>query len=214
MKIQIVGEDVLLLQQKALFLEKWKALVIADVHFGKVNHFRTRGIPVPDEANQKNVENLVDCIHLVKPDQIIFLGDLFHSHYNPEWEVVGEVVKHFSMCSFQLVLGNHDILSDLQYQRHGIIVTPSLQLGPLWFTHEPQAEGDATRYNLAGHLHPGVRLHGSGRQSLVLPCFHFGQTQAVLPAFGSFTGLAPIKPKKLDRIFAVTPHEILPLHEA
>ena len=45
-------------------------------------------------------------------------------------------------------------------------------------------------YVLAGHLHPGVRLHGPGRQSVRLPCFAFGRNAALLPAFSEFTGTA------------------------
>ncbi|NNM27435.1 MAG: ligase-associated DNA damage response endonuclease PdeM [Phycisphaerales bacterium] len=63
---------------------------------------------------------------------------------------------------------------------------------------------------IAGHLHPGVRLHDidAGGGSLRCPCFVFGPRRALLPAFGSFTGLAIVRPRVDDRIFAVGPEVV------
>jgi uncharacterized protein len=38
---------------------------------------------------------------------------------------------------------------------------------------------------------------------MTLPCFYLGTHQGYLPAFGMFTGIARIKPKATDRIFAI-----------
>ncbi|HNU41619.1 MAG TPA: phosphoesterase, partial [Cyclobacteriaceae bacterium] len=64
-------------------------------------------------------------------------------------------------------------------------------------------------YNLSGHIHPAVRLKGTGRQSVMLPCFYFGKQQGILPAFGSFTGMARIVPKKEDRIFVIAENKVI-----
>jgi hypothetical protein len=40
-----------------------------------------------------------------------------------------------------------------------------------------------------------------------------GARQMILPAFGSFTGLARIKPKKGDRLFVVTHSEVIEIVE-
>src|SRR6478736_7510859 len=111
MEIELEGVAIKLLPQKALLLKKSKILCIADLHFGKLSHFRKSGIAVPPKANEKNIEALIDLLNETKPERVIFLGDLFHSHYNDEWETVGQVLRHFSACSFELVLGNHDIMS-------------------------------------------------------------------------------------------------------
>jgi uncharacterized protein len=209
MEVEILDEQIVLFPQKALFWKKYEILIIADVHFGKVNHFRKAGIAVPQKANDKNLEQLVELMLLTEPKRVVFLGDLFHSHYNPEWEVFGELVKHFKAVSFELVLGNHDIMSDHQYIRKGILLHDELRLGPFLFTHHPLEELNENLYNIAGHLHPGVVLRGKGRQALTLPCFLFGTNQGLLPAFGSFTGLARISPKKDDKIFVVADDKIL-----
>src|SRR6478736_7624477 len=161
MNIELEGTDIRLLQQKAILLKKSKVLCIADLHFVKLSHFRKAGIAVPPKANEKNVEALIDLLNDTKPKRTIFLGDLFHSHYNDEWEAVGQVLRHFSACSFELVLGNHDIMSKLQYERHGVAVHPEhLLLDQLLLTHAPLEEIPDESYNLAGHIHPGARLLG------------------------------------------------------
>jgi uncharacterized protein len=210
MEVELFHEKVTLLPQKALWFKTRKLLLVADLHFGKINHFRRSGIPVPAKANDKNTELLINLLNETKPDRLVFLGDLFHSHYNEEWEVVGQIRKHFSACSFELVLGNHDILSALQYERHTMVVYPNeLKVGDFVFTHEPMETIEEGYYNLSGHLHPGVQLRGSGRQSITLPCFYFGKHQGILPAFGSFTGLARVSPKKEERIFVIAHDKII-----
>jgi DNA ligase-associated metallophosphoesterase len=206
-------EHLTLCAEKALFLQQYRTLVIADLHLGKVNHFRKAGIAVPVQANHQNAEIVIQLIQSYKPTRLIFLGDLFHSHYNDEWEVFGQLRRHFSACRFDLVIGNHDILSRHQYDRHEISVCPQLTLGSFIFTHDPNEAVPAELYQVSGHLHPGARLRGSGKQSLTLPCFWMGARQMILPAFGSFTGLARIKPKKGDRLFVVTHSEVIEIVE-
>jgi DNA ligase-associated metallophosphoesterase len=209
MVVEVFNEQMELFTQKALFWKKHQILFLADLHLGKVNHFRKSGIPVPSKANDHNLELLLEVIDLSKPKRIICLGDLFHSHYNPEWEVFGEVVKHLVGMSFELVMGNHDIMSERQYERKGIRVYNELIIDSFLLTHHPMEQIPENLYNMAGHIHPGVHLTGRGRQSLMLPCFYFGARQAFLPAFGMFTGLARIAPKKEDKVFVVADNKIL-----
>jgi DNA ligase-associated metallophosphoesterase len=209
MEIEIHGEVLGMFPQKALFWKKHRILFMADLHLGKINHFRKSGIAVPSKANDHNLEVFMEVVGLTKPSRIICLGDLFHSHYNPEWEVFGEVIRHYSDISFELVLGNHDIMSERQYERKNIKVYEELTIDKFLFTHHPLDNIPENLYNMSGHIHPGVHLRGKGRQSVTLPCFYFGERQAFLPAFGKFTGLAMIAPKKDDRIYVVADNKIM-----
>jgi DNA ligase-associated metallophosphoesterase len=214
MDIELAGEKVKLWPQKAVYFPARKILLVADLHFGKINHFRKAGIPLPTKANNKNAELLIQLLHQTNPTRLIFLGDLFHSHYNEEWEVIGQIRKHFSYIRFELVVGNHDIMSAHQYHKHQIeLNAQALTEGPFVLTHEPMEAVPPNCYNLSGHLHPGVRLRGQGRQSMLLPCFWFGRHQAILPAFGSFTGLARIHPKREDKIYIIADDKIIPYAE-
>ncbi len=209
MDVDILEEKFRLFPQKAVFWKSQDILLLSDLHLGKINHFRKAGIPVPQKANDHNLEVLIDLIQICKPGRIVCLGDLFHSHYNAEWEVFGEVVKHFSSITFDLVLGNHDIMGQYQYRRKGIVLHEQLQVGKFLLTHHPLESVPRGVYNLAGHIHPGVFLKGRGRQAITLPCFYFGDNQAYLPAFGKFTGLARIAPKKDDKVYIVAEDKVI-----
>lgn len=208
---QLVGEDISLLGEKALFWPAQQLLIVGDLHIGKANHFRKAGIAVPKAVNLTNLRTLTQLVLRTHPQRVLFLGDLFHSDPNREWQAFVQWMQQFPDIQFELVIGNHDILPATFYEEAGVTCYPSgLQIGPFWFTHEPNT--DVTKgYNLAGHIHPGVRLSGKGRQSLRLPCFWFGQTQGLLPAFGAFTGLYCIAPKSAEQVFVVANKKVIPL---
>ena len=207
----IRGYEPQLLPERALFFNDLKTLIISDLHLGKINHFRKAGIAVPLAANEANLETLVKLLMQHQPKRLIFIGDLFHSHYNSEWESLGSIFRNFSACSFELVPGNHDIMSLWQYERHQIIVHPPHYnlTREIVLAHEPNQEPDPTKYFISGHVHPAIHLRGKGRHAIILPCFWFGATQGILPAFGVFTGMKPIRPKLGDRVFAIAKGEVL-----
>lgn len=211
--LKLGGTEVSLLFERALWLPCPGVLVVGDLHFGKVNHFRRAGLPVPLAANQKNAERLIDLINALHPTRTIFLGDLFHSVYNDDWEVVGQIVKHFPGCQFELIRGNHDILSEQQYIRYGIEVWEQALVGDLMLTHDPMetTEIPAGVINVAGHIHPAARLVGKGRQSLTFPCFWRSENRLVIPAFGTFTGLAVIQPEENDIVYILVDNTIMEL---
>lgn len=211
MKLLIDNRNVEFLYEKALFYTDRKILILGDLHFGKTNHFRRAGLPVPSGANRKNNETLIDLLARLKPERTIFLGDLFHSHYNEEWESVGQIIRHYVACRFDLVRGNHDIMSAQQYSRYQINVCDHLDIDSFWFTHEPldfEKIPDG-KINVAGHIHPGAHLQGKGRQAITLPCFWLSSRQLILPAFGSFTGLASVHPQEGEKIFIVLENKIM-----
>ncbi len=208
MEITICGKKIRLLPHRAIFLVEEEVLILADLHIGKVIHFRNAGIPAPLRAGNRNFEQLANAIEATGPKRVIFLGDLFHSHYNSDWEVFGEFLFYYNYINFELVIGNHDVMSAHQYERKNIQVHEQLVVGPFLLTHHPLEVKPHPYYNLAGHLHPGVRMVGKGRQSLTLPCFFFGNQQGLLPAFGIFTGFKRIKPEKEDKVFVIAEDRI------
>lgn len=207
---EFLGQTLQLHPLKALYWVEAKTLLMADLHLGKSTHFRKNGIPVPAGVMDATIDQLMSVLLDFKPERVLFLGDLFHSVYNREWEAMAELIGQFKDISFFLVPGNHDILDPMVYQETGLMVTePKLVEGPWLFTHHPQEELNPEWYNLAGHIHPGVRLSGGGKQTLRLPCFYFGKNQGILPAFGSFTGTAIIPVKKGDRVFVIAEGQVI-----
>ena len=194
---------------KAVFWEEEQTLLLADLHLGKASHFRKAGIGVPGQVEQDNLLRLHLLLKEFEPQKVLFLGDLFHSDHNRNWEEFGQFIESHPEVSFELVPGNHDILSDHHYQRYGLVLHPEhYEVGPFCFCHDPEDAGDSGLYHLSGHLHPGVRMLGKGRQGLRLPCFYFGVEQGILPAFGRFTGYATVRPKKSDKVFVIVEEQV------
>lgn len=209
----ILGEKLTLLPEKAIFWEKAATILIADLHLGKITHFRKAGIGLPAEAEQDNLERLAQLLLDYPCKRVLLLGDLFHSDYNEEWPKFKQFLSQFPELSFVLVRGNHDILHAEDYLCKNLSVVDELGEGPFIFTHiplpAPSAAHPTHNYNVCGHIHPGVMLRGKGMQSMKLPCFHFSKHCLVLPAFGTFTGTAKIKPHKTDDVFVITEHQVV-----
>lgn len=185
-------------------------LFLADVHIGKAVHFRNRGIAVPATVEANNLSRLDMVLQEYMPERVLFLGDLFHSHFNTAWESFAQWRSGYPNISFELIRGNHDILPAAHYQDAGVLLhSDSLNIFPFALQHLPFEERPEPYYGLSGHLHPGVLLRGNGRQALRLPCFYLGTDQGVLPAFGAFTGLSTIKPEKGSRVFVLTGEQVI-----
>ena len=206
--INIANEDLILLPEKAVLLPQHKMLLLADVHLGKSGHFRKSGIPVPKQLAQEDLATLSDLIAKHQPENIIFLGDLFHSDFNQDWEwfkLWRELHHHIKLV---LVKGNHDILPKIHYQNLRIEVVQQYVVGSLLLLHDlPKEKSD--KFIIYGHLHPGITISGKGKQNIILPCFYFQENNGVLPAFGRFTGKISLKNKENTQVFAIAGSKII-----
>ncbi|MEO9965094.1 MAG: ligase-associated DNA damage response endonuclease PdeM [Reichenbachiella sp.] len=206
-KFTIEGQSLYLLPDKVIFWSQQKALILSDLHIGKASHFRKAGVPISSRVHINEFFILDALIAEFNPAKILFVGDLFHSDFNQEWDLFYTWSHNYANIEMILIRGNHDILPDSVYQNSRLRVLEQLVIDNLEFTHERNENSDW--YNISGHLHPAVSLVGHGKQSLKLPCFMFRPDHAFLPAFGHFTGLAKIKPNKKDNIFVVAENEII-----
>jgi len=197
-----------------LFWEEQRALVVSDLHFGKTGHFRKEGIAVPQSVYREDLQRLVSQLQFFQPRQLIVVGDMFHSRANKELDWFKKWRDDFPDLQIHLVMGNHDILQRKWYEETGVdIHYQSLSVDNFSFLHDIGAVNKLAISNFvfSGHIHPGVRVSGGGRQSLQFPCFYFTPAFCVLPAFSRFTGLAMIKPKETDQVFAIVNQSIIPL---
>ena len=213
LKILVAGEAMVATAERALWWEGRQTLLLADLHAGKAGHFRKYGLPLPGRILETDLARLDQLIKEFAPRRIVFLGDLFHSETNDEWGELVEWRRTWPVIRFVLVRGNHDrFISDEVLQAGGFeVVAEYLDEGPFRFSHAPQVDDKtAARYNLAGHLHPAVRIFGRAHTSLRRPCYWFGMKAGVLPAFGLFTGSLTIKPAPGDTVLVVGEKEILP----
>lgn len=205
------GLELALLPEKAVWIEQLSVLLIADLHFGKAAHFRKSGIPIPEKVHDQDYIQLNRLISTYSPKQVYFLGDLFHSSWNEQWETLLIFFGQFPNSTFHLVVGNHDILPAEKYQDPRLQVHPnSLVLESLLLTHEPCLPPEGF-LNICGHIHPGIVLKGRAKQKVRIPCFHFSDDILVLPSFGNFTGLSLIKGKQNDLIWGITGDRLIPI---
>lgn len=208
LELELKGQQLSLLAEKAMIWQDKACLILADLHMGKITHFRKSGLPLPRQAELENYERLSTILLNHKIDRVLILGDLFHSTMNSEWDIFSRFLSEFSHISFELVHGNHDILPGEAYTHDNFtLLGERYTEGPFLFSHKQESE--ATGYNIYGHIHPGIRLEGKGRQSLRLPCFAFGENEAILPAFGTFTGLHCLNPGYSDKIFVISGYSVM-----
>jgi len=202
-------EELILNKERSIYWAAQKMLIISDLHIGKSAHFRKHGIQVPSGIGEGDLQRLARLIDLYDPQTLLITGDMFHHKSNSDVTAFSEWRKEFSKLKFQLIKGNHDQLSVLEYASLNIeLIQKELICGPFQFIHERPELTDAI-YAISGHIHPGVTLYGKARQRLNFPCFYFGENYAVLPAFSAFTGLSRIQPQKNDRFYAITPSGVI-----
>lgn len=209
---EFAGHSLFFLKEKAIWIQSLEILLIADLHFGKAAHFRKSGIPIPEPIHDSDLFVLKSLQEEYQPKHTYFLGDLFHSDWNCQWEYFNAFLSLFPNSEFHLVKGNHDILSPLAYQQSVLrIHKEPVAVGNLMLSHEPMENIPEGYLNVCGHIHPGIRLIGKARQSVRIPCFFLSKSQLVLPAFGNFTGLALVKPTAEDKIWGITREKIIPV---
>jgi DNA ligase-associated metallophosphoesterase len=207
LQIDLKGEEVQLLPQKALWWPAQNTLVVADVHWAKTGHFRKHGIAVPASATVRDGQRLAALIAMTGAGRLIFAGDLFHSRHNKEVDDFGHWRASHSDLQIDLVLGNHDILPAAAYDQWNLTVyREQLVLEPFCIAHDHL---DSAQFVLHGHIHPGIRLYGTGRQSLALSCFAQDSKRMILPAFGDFTGCYFLEQSSFRHLYAVGEKEVI-----
>ena len=206
-EIDVTGERLLLHPHRALYWPRLHWLVVSDLHLGKATHLRKGGLALPEGSDAHTLQRLDVLLKTFEPERLIILGDLFHSSHNSAWAPFAAWCAQQS-TSIHLVPGNHDVLADRRYSDAGIrVCDDTLEEGPFVFGHEATERPGV--YSIGGHVHPGVSLRGKGRQQLRLPCFRFGASAALLPAFGLSTGLLVLPPTPAERLFACTDRAVL-----
>ena len=221
--IELAGEQVLLLPQKALYWPRRRLLAVADIHFGKAASFRALGVPVPRGTTAENLALLDVLLAAHDVAHVVFLGDFLHARaahapatlaalaqWRARWQAERPGLR------LTLVRGNHDLHAGDPPPRLDIeVVGEPYALAPFAFCHHPAPAdaGDAAGpagagYVLAGHVHPVFNLVAR-RDALRLPCFVIGERGAILPSFGAFTGGHAVRADVGERLYLVAGDVVL-----
>jgi DNA ligase-associated metallophosphoesterase len=209
-----MGQQFWLTAERCLFWEGKKALIVSDLHFGKTGHFRREGIPIPTDIYKEDLQRLWHQIQYFQPTTVIIVGDLFHSRSNLEHRWFKKWRQDLPRVDMHLVIGNHDILKPSDYSDMDLMVhQQELTIDDISFVHDLQPHHiKKDHYYISGHIHPGIRLAGMGKQALRFPCFYFTSQFAVLPAFSRFTGMSLIEPKKGENVFAIVENKLISIN--
>ncbi|MEM0914172.1 MAG: ligase-associated DNA damage response endonuclease PdeM, partial [Planctomycetota bacterium] len=164
-EVEVAGQVVWLLPGRAMWWPGGGALVVADVHVGKVDVFRRAGLPMPTGVAAADLSRLGGLINAVGARRLVVLGDLFHGvvgERDAAREALGSWLAERTAMEAVLVRGNHDRAAWRVAAGMGMrVVAEGEADGPFVWRHEPAADerGDVW----AGHVHPAVVLEGWGR---------------------------------------------------
>jgi len=202
------GTRLWLLPQRAVWWPDEGMVLVADVHFGKAATFRRAGQPVPHGTTGDNLARLDAVLATTGARHLVFLGDFLHARSGAAdalWQQLQPWREEHAAVRMTLVRGNHDAHAGDPPATLGIALVdePWAPVAgvPVRACHHPLVVDGATV--LAGHLHPTVTLRGMARDRLRLPSFDWSPGLLVLPAFGAFTGTAPLGAAPGTRHFAV-----------
>lgn len=206
------GETLRVLPERALAWDRGKTVFLADPHFGKSAAFRALGIPAP-EGTAEDLARLDRVLDLTQATRLVVLGDFFHARQGRSEATLSHLAAwraRHPRLAIVLVRGNHDTAAGDPPDNLDIAcVTEPWVVGPFVARHMP---GDDPRGPvLAGHLHPGLALRDRNGAGLRMPCLLASGRQAVLPAFGGFTGLKILRPRPGQRVFAFGPDTVIAL---
>jgi len=214
MIITIRGLEIQLLAQKLIYIPQERMLVIADMHLGKLIHFRREGIFVPSQLESEDLLVLQSLIDEYQPSEVVFLGDLFHSEINSDYDRFLKMIQSFPDVKFTLTKGNHDIIPRNFFKQAQVEITEEKVLkNDIVLRHQSPKKPLENHFYVIGHIHPGYLLKGRGRQIYRFPCFYQSKNLLVLPAFGTHTGLYIPELLPEDKSYVIMNEEIILMKE-
>lgn len=179
----LAGEHIQLFAQRALHWPARRLLVIADLHLGKDDVFRSAGIALPAGGSQADLARLSALLEHTQANRLLVLGDFIHGIGGvARWREAWRAFRSRHSIAVEVVLGNHDRGLDAAGLDIGVIAECTTE-GPFRFSHEHETAD--TGISISGHVHPVVRLAALGAS---FPVFHLQEGGLVLPAFSAMTG--------------------------
>ena len=180
---------------KAVYLVKWKILVVADLHLGYEESIMERGIFLPREQFsiiKKELERILKKIGRV--NEIVILGDLKHNFsgvLGQEWKEGLELIEFLAEKCGKIVLvrGNHDTILP-SGMKNKIEMRNFYVKGENVFVHGDKYFAEVLDRKIKkiflGHKHPAITLR-KGVKSEKYKCFLVGRWKGreiiILPSF-------------------------------
>ena len=174
-----------LLRSGALYWERERTLLVADMHLEKASFFARFGQMLPPYDSRETLERLALAIRATGARRVFCLGDSFHDVAGAERlepYAAGMLAALTRAVDWVWITGNHD---EGVRPAEGGTVIDEIAIGGMTMRHRAKpGEGGV---ELSGHYHPKLRLSVRGRR-IARPCAVASETRLVLPAFGALTG--------------------------
>lgn len=186
MKIDFMGNSLVLDPSGCLFWKEQSLLVVSDLHLEKGSSFAAKkGLFIPPYDTQATLEALALRIFHWQPKTVLSLGDSFHDD-DAATRLPNSYKQHLTQLmqgrEWIWVSGNHDPSPPRDL---GGTFCEEIHMGNLNFCHEPKPEFKIGE--IAGHLHPSAKIKQRGK-AIRRRCFMGDKNRIIMPAFGSFTG--------------------------
>jgi DNA ligase-associated metallophosphoesterase len=178
------GQELQLVQGRALFWPAEAALLVADLHLEKASHYAGRGQMLPPYDSRETLERLALAVRETGARRVFCLGDNFHDGRGAarlEPHAAGMLAALTRALDWVWIAGNHD-------GGEGLVDGTALEeaeVGGLLLRH--RAVAGEKRPELSGHFHPRLRVSARGRR-ITRPCAVRSEQRLILPAFGALTG--------------------------
>jgi len=176
------GEELRLVQGRALFWERERALLVADLHLEKASFFAEHGQMLPPYDSRETLGRLALAIRETGARRVFCLGDNFHDDHGSarlEPHAAGMLAALTRAVDWVWIAGNHDGGVQDEVEVSGLVL-------------RHRAVPGETRPELSGHYHPRLTVAARGRR-IVRPCAVRGRGEGgigrlILPAYGALTG--------------------------
>lgn len=183
--LDFAGDELRLVQGRALFWPRESALLVADLHLEKASFFARHGQLLPPYDSRETLERLALAIRETGARRVFALGDSFHDSRGTnriEPHAAGMLAALTRATDWVWITGNHDAQMEAAA---GGVLAGEVELGGFVLRHH--ARKGEVRPELSGHFHPRLTVSARGRR-IARPCAVRSENRLILPAFGALTG--------------------------
>lgn len=178
-------------RDRAAYLPAVEALVLADLHLGKIESSR---LMLPSDEVSSLVGRLKTLVDEFDPSSVVVAGDILHDFGSVPRSVESSLTTlHEDLSDLGVevifVKGNHDTLLETQLDP---VEAYACSDGTVVCHGHVEPTIDGSRY-LIGHEHPAIRISGQRK-----PCYLYGESVyrgadvLALPAFSGLITGTPI----------------------
>ena len=188
--LSFAGEEFALVEGRALYWPRERALLVADLHLEKASFYAKHGQMLPPYDSRETLERVATAIRETGARRVFTLGDNFHDSAGPtrlEPHAAGMLAALVRATDWVWITGNHDAAMEAAA---GGTLAEEIAVAGLILRH--QAKAGETQPEISGHYHPRlqitVRERAIRRPCAVVSSGGQGRGRMILPAFGALTG--------------------------